>query len=591
MNLKTKVIVLILSVLMLSVLMNYFTVRNNLKQNERLISLVENDFDLFTDAWTIKWLDEVLTHSVSRYIQTADEKWIERYNYHVGLLDEVFAELESKATKEQMKLFDDTASANAKLVEYEDAIFALVDSGKNLEAAEILNGDYEVQKEIYVKSVNDFFNSQSDKVESEKATQIEANITNIKMTVFIASVFLLVTLTLGLMLYFSIMNPLRKMQTLLNKGASGDLTIKTTLTSNDEFGQMGSKFNHFIITLGDMIKDIIKSVADSSGFKDDVVSSTEETSAAVNEISANTNSMQSQMKNMNDYVQNNVTAIEQISSNIMSMDGQVTNQASMVEESTAAITEMISSLNSVSNVTKAKKESTYRLGEVTDLGREQMTKTNEDFLGVVDQISFVQEMANTINSIASQTNLLSMNAAIEAAHAGDSGKGFAVVADEIRKLADSTGVSSKQISNSIKEITSQVQITRKNSEKLSEVFESIKHEIESTIDAFSEIDQSVSELQIGGKQVLEASEQINQVTSSIRSASNEMKIGVEQIVSSSESVRSISENVLHGFSEITIGNSDIVKSMESIRGQVKVLDSSLSHIQSKIDWFVTEDKQ
>ncbi len=270
------------------------------------------------------------------------------------------------------------------------------------------------------------------------------------------------------------------------------------------------------------------------------------------------------------------------------MDTQISEQAAMVEESTAAITEMIASLNSVSSITRNKKEATETLIKMADDGKQQIEDTNHIFQGVVGNIEDIQEMANTINAIATQTNLLSMNAAIEAAHAGDAGRGFAVVAEEIRKLAETAGESSSTITMLIQNVTESVHKTNDSVHKTEAVFDSINKEISDTVGAFMEIEHSISELNTGGQQVLQASEQINQVTNNIQSGSNEIKRGTESILEASEQIKGISTSVNTGMKEVSAGNNEILNAMQVMIGLATQLDEIMSRLKDQVGGYKTE---
>jgi methyl-accepting chemotaxis protein len=368
----------------------------------------------------------------------------------------------------------------------------------------------------------------------------------------------------------------------------GDLTQKLVVNTKDEIKDMSNSFNKFVDKLRILITNVKNSIIKTNNIKQDISAGTEETTTAIEQISANLNSIGTQINTLDEHIGGNAVAIEQVTANMDSIDNQINDQASMVEESTAAITEMIASLNSVANVTAAKKQSTTALSNVADDGKKKIDETSLAFKKVVVQIQSIQEMADTINGIASQTNLLSMNAAIEAAHAGDAGKGFAVVADEIRKLAETSASSSSNITKMIKEITSSVDTADSNVDATSRVFDSILKEIIDTVNAFSEIEASVSELNIGGQQVLEASDQINEVTSQIKAGSNEIKNGVQSMLRSSDIIKEVSEKVTSGMAEAQTGAGEIVNSMQLMVELSQNLDTIVGELQDKFGAFKTE---
>jgi methyl-accepting chemotaxis protein len=358
-----------------------------------------------------------------------------------------------------------------------------------------------------------------------------------------------------------------------------DLTVTVDITSADEMGQLSRSFNTFIEKLRLQVNEIKSAMKTTEKVKDDMSVSTFETSSAVEEIQANLESIARQFENLNNNINDNNAATEQISANIGSVDNQIIDQAAMVEESTAAITEMIASLNSVAQITSVKKNATRSLDHMAQESKSRIEETQKAFSAVISMMSSIQEMAEAINDIAGQTNLLSMNAAIEAAHAGDSGKGFAVVAEEIRKLAELAGESSNRISSLVSEVTAAVDRTGQNVGLTSEAMDKVFSEVKETVDAFNEIESSISELNIGGKQVLDATEKINEVTSSIRDGSNEIQEGTTLMVENYGKIQSVSENVSGGLNEIATGAGNILSSMQ----QIVALSDELSNIVNLIN--------
>ena len=402
-------------------------------------------------------------------------------------------------------------------------------------------------------------------------------------------IFVLVTLS-SLILSKKIVTPIKTISSKLAELAEGegDLTTNIKIVAQDETGQVANSFNTFVNKLRNLMIGVKNIISKTDDIKSNVSSSTTETSASIEEISANLNSIGKQIDVLDTNISDTVTSIEQITQNILSVDDQIISQSAMVQESTAAITEMMASLKNVNSVALSKKETTQALSNVADIGKERIEDTSVTFKTVVNNIKQIEEMASTINNIAAQTNLLSMNAAIEAAHAGDSGKGFAVVAEEIRKLADSAGKSSQLISQSITKITDSIFETDKNIVLTSDTFSQISTEVTDTVNAFSEIEQSVSELNIGGKQILEAINEINDISVSIRDGSGEIKLGTKNMLKNSELIKNVSGIVKNGMLESSSGAQEIVKAMELMLGYAKDLNTVVTQLQEDFGKFKTE---
>ncbi|MDC7126755.1 MAG: methyl-accepting chemotaxis protein, partial [Spirochaetales bacterium] len=412
----------------------------------------------------------------------------------------------------------------------------------------------------------------------------------IRNAMFITSLLsLIITIVILSLITRIAIAPLHKINASLTQIASGeaDLTQRIDINSKDEIGNVASNFNKFMEKQQHLISGIQEVVEQTGGIKNSIMQNTQSTAGAISQIKDVVNNVESKINSMNDNVDDNATAMVEITSNTESFDNVIGKQALMVEESTASITEMITSLNNVGSITKNKQRSTLALKETAEEGRRQIDETSEHFAVVADKVTSIQEMADTINGIASQTNLLSMNAAIEAAHAGEAGKGFAVVAEEIRKLAETASDSSRAITNLISEITDGIKNTSENMVTTLSTFASISNEVESTVNAFMEIESSVAELIVGGQQIMTSTEKIHNITIEVKSGSSEIHKGIDSSNKALVVIKDNSDEVSEGINQISTGAVSVADAMDSLSSISNELNRITQTLAKEFNQFIT----
>ena len=401
-----------------------------------------------------------------------------------------------------------------------------------------------------------------------------------------------ITVILSILL-FLIMRAFRKrmesFSAITKEIADGDLTRRIDSSTKDVLGKLADNFNRVIDSLKTILIEVGQAASKSSDTGEHLSIQVEETLSATTEISANIGSIKNQINTLNDEITNSSTAVEEILANVTNLSNQIENHASAVTQTSTAIEEMTASINSVSKIAGDKKAATDSLVEITNQGEQKVETTNEIIKEVSNSVDAMLEMISVINSITSQTDLLAMNAAIEAAHAGEFGKGFAVVADEIRKLAESTANNATQISGTLTELIDKINKALEYSSASGKAFVSINEEVKEVVNAFSEITASTDELALASKEMLTSVVSLRQISEEIRQGSGEMKLGAENINNSILSIKDISEETLGGINEITSGAQDINAAVDEI-SRVSIQNSKdISTMKEGVNNFRLED--
>jgi methyl-accepting chemotaxis protein len=401
----------------------------------------------------------------------------------------------------------------------------------------------------------------------------------------IGVVMLLAITAGGFIMARSISKPLARMVGILKDVGEGDLTQRLDIKTNDEIGTMTESFNGTIRNIRNLVQLIKQKAFSLSNIGDDLSLNMTQTASAVNEITSNIQSIKGQANRQSAGVNESSVAMDKIIININDLNTEIDKQAASVSESSSAIEEMLANIQAVTQTLINNTGNVKNLAEASEVGRSGLQEVATDIREIARESEGLMEINGVIENIASQTNLLSMNAAIEAAHAGEAGKGFAVVADEIRKLAESSGEQSKTISMVLKKIKDSIdKITRSTGEVL-EKFEAIDGGVRIVSQQEELIRSAMEEQGEGSKQILEAVGRMNEISSQVKNGSEEMRTGSGAVLDASKTLEVITEELVSGMNEMAVGADQInvaVTRVNEISGQNK---SDIDALIREVDKF------
>lgn len=408
-----------------------------------------------------------------------------------------------------------------------------------------------------------------------------------RITLVAAFALILLTFAVALFLVYTIAKSIRTIESGIAYLGEGNLTVQFAELSKDELGSLSRNLNRFTATLRDSIQNAQQVSTENVQMKASLMVAAEGASAATRQIDTNAVAIKNRISGLDTDVSRTTAAVDSISGSIRSLNDQIQEQMSMVEQSTASVTQMIASIENIASIADKRLAATEQLVQAVESGGDKMSATLNSVSRINESVDSVRDITGMIESIAAQTNLLAMNAAIEAAHAGESGKGFSVVADEIRKLAEAASENSRQISSILQTIVTQITDAGNSGDSMSSAYREIHEETRQLLESLAEISSSMSELREGGKQILTAMDVLQNVSSNVKEGSTTINGSSRDINNSMKSVEKVSAEVHSDIIEISNGMNDIgmaVQNMlgiaERLGGLGESLNESLTNFQT-----------
>ncbi len=365
----------------------------------------------------------------------------------------------------------------------------------------------------------------------------------------------------------------------------GDLTQRLELRGNDETTLLAKYFNKTFEKINNTVKSILGETHVMTSVASDLSHDMAETASAINEISSNVSSIQGEVINQSAGVEETSATIQQISENITKLKNNIDEQVTSVSQSSSAIEQMVANIRSVTDVLDKNSKSVNDLASSAENGRTVLNKVVELIDKIVSDSEGLMEASTVIQNIASQTNLLAMNAAIEAAHAGDVGKGFSVVADEIRKLAVDSSAQGKRISDALIELKDLISSVASSSKEIQSQFNLIFENTQKVNQQESVIKSAMDEQNAGSQQILNAMHDITNITDEVKQGAEIMERGGKEIIVEMNKLASVTQEISGSMNEMTTGISDINNAMQRVNNKATENSDSIGRVSSELNKF------
>ena len=354
-----------------------------------------------------------------------------------------------------------------------------------------------------------------------------------------------------------------------------DLTKRVPVTRSDATESLSRNINIFLAGLHDNVFKLKKIAMRSKEIGTGLSGSTANVSESIASISQTMQIVSENGLKLNENVRSAKTAFTDIDESIRQVASQVSDQTAAVTESSASIEQMVASIRNINSITVEKTNVSEQLTIIARTSEDQMTGTMDSIRDISTSAGAIEELLDVINGVAQQTNILAMNAAIEAAHAGEAGKGFSVVAEEIRKLSETTSDNAGRIGETLQKIISRIHVSR-------DLTAAMNSSLREMADGISNFSDGMAEMSTGLNEMTSGTEEITVALNQLRTISTEVDNAVKVIQSKSSSIEKSVDNI----SLLTGENTESFGRLSGSLGEIVQETKNVSELSSDNALFI-----
>jgi methyl-accepting chemotaxis protein len=391
----------------------------------------------------------------------------------------------------------------------------------------------------------------------------EINQMLIKTLVIAGVAALIAVFILILVLNVSLIRPIKAIVAAAISLANMEFDIDIPRDRKDEIGDVQRAFNTIRDELKKTLTDINNEHMGQKNISGNLHISIKESSDGLGVIARNMESVQNKTDTQMESVVQTADSVEGIIKHIHSLENAVDIQAETISHSSESIEQMAKDIDSVRTVVRQAHETTGNLSQSSGAGRKMLNNLTEELTRIADQSVFLEKANAALVNIAAQTNILAMNAAIEAAHAGEAGRGFAVVAGEVRSLAELSNKESTSISNEIKNMRNGIEKIRMVSAETVDTLGNMFTEVTDMQASLDTVNTAVEAQASNGTKVLNA-------LSSLRETTDQVRIGSDEIQKESDAIHKVVEDLKNISRDVNDSILDVQKASKKIAASLDI---------------------
>ena len=598
MNIKTRITVIVGGGLLALLMINVIGVMRMREVNHKLtdITMVNSvkqryaiNFRGSVHDRSIRVRDYILLTSAAERKSTLQEiKELEKfYLDSENLMNAAVTDARMEVSEQEKVMLEDIRQSKVFLTPYINEIISLVDAGNLAGAHDIIVNIARPEFQKWLDKINVYIDYQEDNNQYITSYLLQRSNSFQQLMTIIT----ILSGILGVLAFVWMIRSVRPLGTVVKAldeiaAGEGDLRVKLEVASKDEIGMVAEHFNVFIASLHKIISTVKKSVVSLSVTSRGLTSSMDRAQGALDKITGAITIVQDQMHTQSSAVSDVSSTIQDIGSKVSSLNHIIEEQTSSVNDSVSSVEQMLANIQSVTDALARSTTQFDNLSRVSEIGFQKIADVQSKVMDISGKSRSMSEANAVIDNIAAQTNLLAMNAAIEAAHAGEAGRGFAVVAGEIRKLAENSSAQSKSISAALKELVNSITDVVDTSQTLSQAFGDVRNAIAVLAEELRIVQNVMDQQSAGNRRVHNSFETIHRLNNEVRSSAAQMASGSQSILSKTADLVAITNEINNSMSKMTSSTEEIGEAVGNVVSLSKTTEQGVQTVKSQISRFV-----